>query len=158
MRTTTYTVPDGKHVLTAISAADDAGTKSAFYTYDASGNMLTRPVSPSDSQTMTWDAEGHIATSVDAGGTTSYVYDANGNRLLRIDSAGKTLYLPNQELRFDASAGMKTATRYYTHGDLTVATRSGGKLTWLSGDHHGTAEITVDAVTQATAVRRETPF
>ena len=31
-------------------------------------------------------------------------------------------------------------------------------MVWLVGDHHGTAQISVNAVGQAVAIRRETPF
>src|SRR5258706_8206053 len=108
-------------------------------------------------QKLTWDAEGLLESSTDGTGTTSYIYDANGNRLLRIDPLGKTLYLPQQELRYETLTEEKTTTRYYAHGDLTVAMREANGVTWLSGDNHGTAEITVHAVTQATSIRRQTP-
>ena len=35
---------------------------------------------PDGTQTMTWDTEGRIATSVDGSGASSYVSDADGNR------------------------------------------------------------------------------
>jgi RHS repeat-associated protein len=120
--------------------------------------MLTRPTAKSGTQTLTWDPEGHLASSRDSTGTTTYVYDADGNRLVRSDPAGKTLYLPGQEVRYTAGTGVKTCTRYYSHVGGVVATRTGKGVTWLSGDHHGTAQISVDAKTQATAIRRQTPF
>jgi RHS repeat-associated protein len=157
-RTTTYTTPVGQHRLTGTSTADGTGTRTAAYGYDDSGNMSIRPTTGSGTQTMTWDVEGHLATSQDPTGTTSYVYDVDGTRLIRKDPTGKTLYLPGQELRYTASSGVKTCTRYYTHAGQTVATRTGSGLTWLSGDHHGTAQISINALTQAVATRRETPF
>ncbi len=151
-RTTDYTAGDG-HQVDSMSTSDTTGTRSVSYTYDASGNTVTRP-----GATLTWDAEGHLATSTDATGATSYVYDVDGSRLLRKDPKGKTLYLPGQELRYTTSTGLKTCARYYTHGDAVVATRTSGGVVWLSGDHHGTAAIAINAVGQATAIRRQTPF
>jgi YD repeat-containing protein len=91
-RTTTYTAPVGSHKLAATSSVDSAGTKAASYTYDTSGNTKTRPTGTSGTQTLTWDAEGHLATSQDTTGTTSYIYDVDGTRLIRKDPTGKTLY------------------------------------------------------------------
>ena len=91
-------------------------------------------------------------------GTTSFIYDVDGTRLVRKDPTGKTLYLPGQELRYTNAGGLKSCTRYYTHADTVIAVRSGAGVVWLSGDHHGTAGIAVNAVSQAVATRRETPY
>lgn len=157
-RTTDYTVPAGKHRLTATSAVDNTGTKTGTYKYDASGNMEERPTDSAGQQTMTWDAEGRLATSTDGTGVTSYIYDVDGNRLIRKDPTGKTLYLPGQELRYTTSGGTKKCTRYYSHADRTIAMRTSAGIVWLGADHHGTAQISINAVGQAVAVRRETPF
>ena len=156
-RTTTYTVPSGTHRLAETKTEDNTGVRTAAYTHDKRGNTLTRPTAGAGSQTLTWDDEGHLATSSDKTGTTSYIYSADGARLIRKDPGGKTLYLPGQELRI-ANGRAPTATRYYSHGGETVATRAGGKLTWLAGDHHGTAQVAIDAVSQAVSIRRQTPF
>jgi len=157
-RTTTYTVPGGKHQLTATSTADGTGTTTGSYGYDTAGNMLTRTAGTAGTQTMTWDAEGHLATSTDATGTTSYVYDADGARLVRRDPAGRTLYLPGQELRFTTNGGVSTASRYYSNAGQVVAVRAGTGLTWLSGDAQGTSQISVEAASQTVSTRRQTPF
>jgi RHS repeat-associated protein len=107
---------------------------------------------------MTWDAEGHLATSQDAAGTTSYVYDVDGNRLAHFDPAGATLYLPGQELRFTTASGARKVTRYYTHASEVFAMRTASGVAWLSGDHHDTPQIAVAGVGQAVSIRRELPF
>ncbi|WBB78833.1 transcriptional regulator [Micromonospora sp. WMMD882] len=157
-RTTTYTPQAGRHRLAGTSTVDDTGTKTASYGYDASGNTITRPTAAGGVQNLTWDAEGRLASSQDATGTTSYVYDVDGTRLVRRDPAGRTLYLPGQELRYDAATGAKTCVRYYSHAGETVAMRTGAGVTWLVSDHHGTAQVAFDAVNQNVATRRETPF
>ncbi|GIH03928.1 hypothetical protein Rhe02_19950 [Rhizocola hellebori] len=155
-KTTTYTVPGGAHKLTATSTVDDTGTKAGTYQYDASGNTEKRPTATAGTQTLSWDVEGHLATSIDTTGTTSYLYDVDGSRLIRKDPTGKTLYLPGQELRYQS--GVKKCTRYYTHAERTIATRTSSGLVWLAADHHGTANLSVNAVGQATSIRRQTPF
>jgi RHS repeat-associated protein len=158
-RDTTYTVPAGAHKLTGTSTIDGSGTRTGAYTYDASGNTLSRPTTSGGTQTLTWDAEGHLATSQDSTGTTSYLYDVDGNRLLRNDPTGKTLYLPGQELRFTTATSTKKTTRYYTHAGQTIAMRTAADgVIWLSGDHHDTAQISINAVNQAVSIRRQTPF
>jgi RHS repeat-associated protein len=157
-RTTTYTVPDGRHLMTAASTVDNTGTRTGGFTYDPVGNMLTRPAGAAGTQTMTWDAEGHLATSTDSTGTTSFVYDADGGRLIRQDPAGRTLYLPGQELRYAANGGVSTGTRYYSHAGQPIAGRSGAGLTWFSGDAQGTVQISVSALNQTVSTRRQTPF
>ncbi|WP_051104774.1 RHS repeat-associated core domain-containing protein [Catelliglobosispora koreensis] len=150
-RTTDYTIKPGTHQV--------SGAGSAAYTYDPAGNMLTRPAPGGGTQTMTWDAEGHLATSTDTTGTTSYIYDADGSRLIRNDPTGTTLYLPDQEVRSTNGVSAASCSRYYTHAGQTLATRTAAGVVWLSGDHHGTANISIEAGNaQTTAIRRETPF
>ncbi|MGH9885053.1 MAG: RHS repeat domain-containing protein, partial [bacterium] len=158
-RDTTYTVPVGAHRLTGATTIDSTGTRSRTYTYDPSGNLVSRPSETAGIQTMTWDAEGHLATSHDASGTTSYIYDPDGNRLVRSDPGGKTLYLPGQELRYSAADASKKSTRYYIHARQMVAMRTAAAgVVWVSSDHHGTAQIAITAAGQAVSTRRETPF
>jgi RHS repeat-associated protein len=109
-------------------------------------------------QTLTWDAEGHLATVSDSTGTTSYLYDANGNRLISRDPTGTTLYLPGQELRLTKATGTVSCTRYYTHGGTTVASRTPSGISWLAPDWQGTSQTAIDAVTQQVTQRRQTPF
>jgi RHS repeat-associated protein len=156
-RDTAYTVQTG-HRLAATSMLDDLGATEAAYTYDRAGNTLTRPSPSSGLQTMTWDAEGHVATVEDASGVTSFVYDADGNRLLRKDPTGTTLYLPGQELRYALADGSKRTTRYYAHADQIIAMRTAAGITWLSGDHHDTSQISITSVEQTVSIRRQTPF
>ncbi|MEU0841437.1 hypothetical protein ABZ370_18490 [Streptomyces sp. NPDC005962] len=84
--------------------------------------------------------------------------DATGNQLLRSSPSETTFYLPGMELHQNKSTGAITATRYYSLGDQTIAVRDTGGVTFLSGDHHGTAQLAVDAVTGQTQRRRLDPF
>jgi RHS repeat-associated protein len=163
VRTTTYTVPTPgaaqPHALTGTTVVDGSGTRTASYGYDAAGNTTARPSqSGSGSQSLTWDAEGHLATLTDNGSTTSYLYDVGGTRLISRDSTGKTLYLPGQELRYTSATGTKATTRYYGEAGLTVAMRTTAGLTWLVGDRQGTTNLTVDAASQTYSSRLQDPY
>ncbi|RDI23081.1 DUF6973 domain-containing protein [Lentzea flaviverrucosa] len=156
-RTSDYVPTPGAHSLASTVTTDNAGSRTAAYTYDELGNTLTRPSPAGGTQMMTWDREGRVATTADESGQSSYVYDADGNRLVRRDPGGRTLYLPSQELRVTTS-GVKQCTRYYTHGGQTIAMRTSTGLTWMSSDQHGTTQITVNALNQNVTTRRTLPF
>ncbi|MCW6010831.1 transcriptional regulator, partial [Micromonospora sp. CPCC 205371] len=162
-RKTDYTYPaagaDRPHAVTSTSTQVGNTTTTATYTYDDTGNTLTRPTASAGTQTLTWDAEGHLATSVDSTGTTSYLYDADGNRLVRRDPTGATLYLPGQEIRFTTSNATRVGTRYYAFNGATFASRTvASGLTWLASDHQGTAQVAVKESGQQATVRRQKPY
>jgi RHS repeat-associated protein len=140
------------------------------YRFDLSGNMTCRPTvgssnndcdTKANSQSLDWDADGKLAT-VKVGGSTieSNVYDADGTRLVRRDATGTTIYLPNQEIRKEAST--VTGTRYYTLGGTVCASRRASSaitdVTWLFNDHQGTQQLAVNAGTQTVTIRRQTPY
>ncbi|WP_344130566.1 RHS repeat-associated core domain-containing protein [Luedemannella flava] len=161
VRTTDYVYPAAggaqPHTLLSATTQSATGTTTASWTYDAMGNTTSRPGGTSG-QTVKWDVEGHVISQEDSTGKTEYIYDADGERLVRRDPTGKTLFLPGQELRYTAGTGAKATTRYYQHAGTTVATRTTSGVTWICNDHQGTASITINATTQAYALRRQDPY
>ncbi|PZF99891.1 sugar-binding protein, partial [Micromonospora deserti] len=160
--TTSYTYPEPgatqPHRLDGWSRTDNIGTTTGAYTYDATGNMTTRP-GPSGQQTLTWDVDGHLATLTDSAGKNSYIYDANGNRLIANTPTESTLFLGTTEVRRNASTGSVQATRYYSFNDETIAQRTVTGITWLASDHQGTSQVSVTADTNQTITqRRQTPY
>ncbi|MEN3611523.1 polymorphic toxin-type HINT domain-containing protein [Plantactinospora sp. ZYX-F-223] len=170
--TRTYTLPTGgkgvprPHAVTSVTTeAPGQPPVVTNYGYDATGNTTCRPAGttantcPPDtnSQHLTWDFEGHLA-SVSGNATTagSYIYDANGNRLIRRDATGTTLYLPGHEIRYEA--GVRTPTRYYTFAGKLVASRTPAGLTWTHTDHQGSQHTTIHPTSQAVTTRRQTPY
>ncbi|MFI0941853.1 polymorphic toxin-type HINT domain-containing protein [Streptomyces sp. NPDC021020] len=155
----TYAAPAaGTHQLSRVTQTGTAPHIDS-YTYDAAGNTETRTSDGGSPQSLDWNAQGHLA-SVTQGATTlaSYTYDAGGNRLTGTDSSGTTLYLPDgNELLLKPDSTL-VGTRYYDFNGTTVAMRSGGKLTYLIADAHGTATTQIDAATQAVTRRRTTIF
>ncbi|MCW3815446.1 RHS repeat protein [Micromonospora sp. DR5-3] len=143
-RTYTYQATQ-PHLVRSVTT----GSATANYGYDASGNTTSRP-----GQTLTWDAEGRLASS----GTEAAVYDADGNRLIRRDATGTTVYLTDTEVH-RAASGSVTATRYYRQADSVVAVRTPSRLSWLVDDHQGTATTAVaDQAGQPTVRRHQLPF
>ena len=148
--TTDYTTVG--HRLTSTTGPNSS------YGYDPAGNLTSRPSPAGGAQALTWDAEGHLATTQDSTGTTSYLYDVEGNRLISETPTGKTLFLPGQELRYSKSSGVKAGVRFYSHNSEQIAVRSSAGLNWITADKHGTAQVSVQSVGQAVAIRRDTPF
>ncbi|MGW3644690.1 polymorphic toxin-type HINT domain-containing protein [Streptomyces sp. NPDC000878] len=147
------------HTLTSSTTTTGSTSTTDSYTYDASGNTHTRTLN-GRTQTLDWDAEGHLAKATNADGTSvSCLYDADGNRLLSRDDSGTTLYLGDTEVRLAKGTTTTTGTRYYTWAGRTVAVRtSSGSLQWQVTDAHDTAETAVDATTQTVTRRRLDPF
>ncbi|MFC9394190.1 RHS repeat domain-containing protein [Streptomyces sp. NPDC057027] len=154
--TRVYATPAaGSHALTSVSQSGPDGQVTETYTYNQTGATTSRRIGSAAEQILEWDTEGHLAKTTQGATVTGYLYDTDGDRLLRTDSAGTTLYLPGgNELKLGKD-GKVTGTRYYSAGSTTVAMRSGGRITFLLADHHGTGTTQVDAVTQA-IVRRKT--
>ncbi|MEU6156527.1 RHS repeat-associated core domain-containing protein [Actinosynnema sp. NPDC047251] len=159
--TSTYAYPTSgaaqPHALTSTTTTSPSGSTSATYGYDQSGNNTRRTLS-SGEHTLAWDRENHLDTVTSPGGTTKYIYDADGNQLVRRDPGKTTVYLPGQEFTRDSS-GVVTATRYYTHGDKTVALRaSGTNPTYLVPDLHGTNSLAIQSVGFAVSRRTFDPY
>ncbi|MFF7579148.1 polymorphic toxin-type HINT domain-containing protein [Streptomyces sp. NPDC008061] len=153
-----YTYPPAgaakAHSLTSRTTTGPAGTSTDNYTYDSSGNTITRP-----GQSLTWDAEGHLATVTKSGKTTSYLYDTAGNRLIGRTPTETTLYLGNTEVTLPTGATKAKATRYFDLGGGQTAIRSDdGTFAFTIADHHGTGELAVQAADLAITQRRTLPF
>jgi RHS repeat-associated protein len=127
------------------------------YEYNPIGET-TRRVKAGTNQTLSWDREGRVSSVTDNGKTTSFIYTADGTRLIRKDPSGATLYLGKQEIRLPAGGVKPTVTRYYTHGDATIAMHDGGKLQYLAADHQGTSQLAIDTTTLTVTRRRQTPY
>ncbi|MGW6461886.1 RHS repeat-associated core domain-containing protein, partial [Streptomyces sp. NPDC055078] len=168
--TTTYTYDlqhnqtPRPHLLTGTTTAPTSPTQPATsYTYDQSGNTLTRTTGTgtpdATTQTLEWGPENTLTNVTEADNSqTSFLNDADGNRLIRRDTTGTTLYLGETELRLDKATNTVQATRYYSHAGQTVAMRTPQSLTWLSTDHNGTANLQIDAATQTVTRRHTQPF
>ncbi|QKW10678.1 hypothetical protein HUT18_06320 [Streptomyces sp. NA04227] len=147
------------------SAASSTSHSSAYcsYAYDATGNTTSRPQGDK-TQTLTWDPEGHLAkvTEPDGSGgqkTTEYLYDADGNRLIGRTPTETTLYLGHTEVVLPKGSTTPRATRYIDlGGGHQAVAKDDGTVSITLADHHGTAQLAVDAATQKLTQRRTLPF
>jgi RHS repeat-associated protein len=168
--TRTYTSPAAgavqPHTLTSVNSktppvnGQPGIEKIDSYTYDKTGNTRTRTLNGT-TQTLDWDAEGHLTKVTEGTKTTSFVYDADGNRLLRKDNTGTTLYLGEQELFLSATNGTVKGTRFITHGGELVAAKTSTSVKWMVSDHQGTGELAIDAAAgagQGVQRRYQTPY
>lgn len=162
----TYSYPAAQsarpHAVSSFSQQVQGGASTWTYGYDAAGNTTSRQQGSNAAQTLTWDAEGRVASvAAAASGTDTYLYDAAGSRLVRRQGGSRTVYLPGgQEATVDA-AGAVSAVRYYSFGGQTVAVRTGPKgsdVSSIISDPQGTAEMVVQNVTNTLTQRRDDPF
>ncbi|MFF4290984.1 polymorphic toxin-type HINT domain-containing protein [Streptomyces sp. NPDC001633] len=165
---TTYTYPKPgtpqPHTLTSLDTTGPTGTSTSAYGYDNVGNTTTRTVH-GDKQTLTWDAEGHLAKVTEPAGdnstkTTSYIYDADGNRLITHTDTTTTLTLGDHtEVTLDKGATTPKATRYIPLGSGNQAVLADdGTYTITLADHHGTGQLAINAADQTLTQRRQLPF
>ncbi|MFE9097640.1 DddA-like double-stranded DNA deaminase toxin [Streptomyces sp. NPDC007264] len=136
------------HTMTGITS--DPSGKDSTYTYDATGNTLTRAL-PGTTQDLAWSPENKPDSVTVGGKKTTYVYDADGNRLLENSPSGSTLYLGETELTTDATGKITRASRSYAQAGAPTVVRTtsngsttGHKLNVLIADHLGTANTTVE--------------
>ncbi|MCX5129991.1 RHS repeat domain-containing protein [Streptomyces sp. NBC_00347] len=170
--TNTYPASGAARPHTPVSTTRKLGSNGPVttnLTYDKAGNTLTRPDTgdapdnlPGDggpTQTLTWNAEGRLASNTTNAGTSTYIYDAAGNRLARKDPGKTTLYAGTDELTRDTATDKVTGTRYYTTpGGTTIVRTSAGKLSYVAADHHNTGTTSIDAATLAVQRRFTKPF
>ncbi|MFE9574533.1 RHS repeat-associated core domain-containing protein [Streptomyces sp. NPDC006692] len=161
--TETYPTAGQPHphaVQSMTTASKAAGTSTDTFAYDASGNT-TAHTTGAGTQNFSWTDEGKLdtITKTQQDNGTDFVYDADGNQLLRHDPTTATLYLPGTQVVLSKAAGTTSATRYYTApGGLTVARSTGGHLTYLAADPHGTDNVAIDSATLTAQRRPTTPF
>ncbi|WP_371659829.1 polymorphic toxin-type HINT domain-containing protein [Streptomyces sp. NBC_00280] len=164
----TYHYPDPgavrPHTLTSVDNTTGTVKSTDSFTYDLAGNTRTRLLGNGDSQTLDWDAEGNltkVTQPVEGAGdkVTDYLYDAEGNRLIGRTPTETTLYLGATEITLAKNATAAKGTRYFDLGGGHQAVQANdGTISFALADHHGTAQLSVNATTQALAQRRTLPF
>ncbi|WP_079053738.1 polymorphic toxin-type HINT domain-containing protein [Streptomyces graminilatus] len=152
------------HTLGSVDTTTGTVKSTDSFTYDVAGNTHTRLLGNGTSQTLDWDAEGHLTkvTQPVEGGSdkvTDYLYDADGNRLIGRTPTETTLYLGATEITLAKGATAAKGTRYFDLGGGHQAVQANdGTISFTLADHHGTAQLSVNATTQALTQRRTLPF
>jgi RHS repeat-associated protein len=106
---------------------------------------LARRVVAGQTQTLTWDPQGRLASFTKGSNTARYVYDPTGQRLVQSIPSATTIYLAGLIELKKPSSGAVTADRYYTLANTTVAFRDDASVYYLLGNHQGSAALTVKA-------------
>ncbi|MFI9630867.1 RHS repeat domain-containing protein [Streptomyces sp. NPDC052042] len=151
------------HTLTSVTMTGPSGTAKDTYGYDETGNTTTR-TRAGTTQTLVWDAEGHLAKVTEPGAdgsdkVTEYLYDAEGDRLISRTPIGTTVYLGGTEITLAKGSSTPKATRYFDLGGGHQAVqKDDGSVSVTIADHHGTAQLAVDTATQQLVQRRTLPF
>ncbi|MEU5002078.1 polymorphic toxin-type HINT domain-containing protein [Streptomyces sp. NPDC021622] len=152
------------HTLTSVTSQLPGGTATKdTYGYDETGNTTTRTVR-GDTQTLAWDAEGHLAKVTEPvegekDKVTEYLYDTDGNRLIARTPTETTLYLGHTEVTLPKGATKAKATRYTPLGGGHQAVKEdNGTVTFTTADHQGTGQLSIAATDLALTQRRTLPF
>ncbi|MEV4825751.1 polymorphic toxin-type HINT domain-containing protein [Micromonospora sp. NPDC049274] len=161
--TTNYTYNgNGKnqpHTLTSTTTTGGL-TGATAYSYDPSGNMLTRTAGQG-SQTLTWDDTGELsAVTGGTDGDSSFIYDADGNLLIQKDPGATTLYLPGQQITLNTNTQTLSGVRYHSLPNGATATRkgSGTNYSYMIPDHQGTPSLYLNNTAQMPTWRQYTPY
>lgn len=168
-RTSSYANPGQStwptHGLGSVTSVGPTGTGKNTYSYDAAGNMTGRVLSTGDTETLTWNPQGALATDTTTNGAVSYLYDASGNALIRSDTGANskqgqtTLYLPGQEVYLNQTSKAVTADRFISApGGASIVEQTGGAVWYEFTDPQGTATLDVNGSTLATQRREFTPW
>jgi RHS repeat-associated protein len=105
------------------------------FPFDASGNMLS-----DGHNTLTYDAENRVVSSVNqiSGATGVYSYDGNGKRVQKLTGAIPTVYIFSGHgiAEYDNGAGPASPSREYIFaGGSLIATVNGSTTTFHHADH-----------------------
>ncbi|WP_416973955.1 polymorphic toxin-type HINT domain-containing protein, partial [Streptomyces sp. 4F14] len=157
-----YTKTAQPHTLSGTTTGTDCAAPQKTYQYDATGNTVKRP-GVKNPQDLTWTPEGQLNKLTENGVATDYIYSADNSLLIRATQNGeRVLYAGATELHLRAD-GTVWAQRYYSAGGVTAALRTNqsgtNKLTYLTGDNHGTSSLALNPDTAQTFIKRyTTPF
>ncbi|MFG2896040.1 ricin-type beta-trefoil lectin domain protein [Streptomyces zaomyceticus] len=160
--------------LTDPAANAIKGTQLTIATCGSTGQIWTTTPTGSlpagQTQTLTYDTEGHTASVTTPSGTTSnaskYLYDADGNLLIQTSAVGgadktRILYLFGgaEQITLNVTAKTWTALRHYAGPDGTTITRtSTGSVSYQVPNAQGTSTTSVDAVTLLATRRSYDPY
>ncbi|MYU21839.1 polymorphic toxin-type HINT domain-containing protein [Streptomyces sp. SID8352] len=158
-----YTSTAQPHTLTGTTTGSGCASPQRTYTYDTTGNTTKRPgVANGSTQSLTWSDEGRLSRLTEGGKSTDYLYGADGNLLIRATQNGeRVLYAGSTELHLRAN-GTTWAQRYYAADGITAGLRTNQtgteKITFLTGNHHGTSSLAIERLDQQFTKRYSTPF
>ncbi len=140
-----------KHAVTLLNGVQR-------YWYDQNGNMTRRDEwngSQWVTYNQTWDAENRLASVTVNGQTTTFVYDGDGQRVKKVQSGQTTAYAGNH---YEYNVNTSVATSYYYAGSTRVAVRQGSVVSYLHGDHLGSASLATTSGGAVHSQQRYLPY
>ena len=120
--------------LTPGSGRTHFSAPTGTFRFDANGNLTYR-----NGQTLTWDAENHLAALTASGVDERYQYDAGGARVKKT-SAGVTTFYPFPDYEVTGS----TVTKRYFFAGQPLAVSVGGALSYLHADQVDSPSVATD--------------
>jgi RHS repeat-associated protein len=125
-------------------------------TYDANGNMLTR-IENGVTYRQAWNVENRLSvvTNTASGMVTQFHYDGDGQRVKKTEGVTTTVYVGTI---YEKNVTTGVTTTYYFAAGQRIATRQGGTLTYLYGDHLGSATVAATSAGAEAGRQRYTPF
>jgi YD repeat-containing protein len=118
-------------------------SKGGDFQCDSSGNMTGRRLEAEGvTYTQGWDAENRLISVTAGGTTTQLVYDGDGNLVKKVAGAVMTVYVGAY---FEKNLSTGVTTSYYYAGSTRVAMRKGGVVSYLHGDHLGSASLATNS-------------
>jgi hypothetical protein len=104
---------------------------------------------------LAYHAENRLISATVGLATTQYVYDGDGTLVQKVAGGQTTVYVgPHCEKNLTTGV----VTKYYTLGGQRVAMRVGSDVTWIHGDHLGSASLTTDINRITTGELRYYPY
>ncbi len=145
------------------AAANRLSSDSTYtYSYDNTGNLLTKKQSGSTLDTYTWDRANRLLSLASGGTTTSYAYDGNGQRIQQTVGANTTTYLNDvQRGQWQVlSATQSSSTTRYAHGPMGLLAQQNPDTTWRWPvlDGLGSVRAVVDSGVAPQESRQYSPF
>jgi RHS repeat-associated protein len=113
------------------------------FSYDLNGNMISRRLQTGGTTySQGWDAENRLISVTAGGTTTQFAYDGDGNLVKKVVGTVTTVYVGAY---FEKNLSTGVTTSYYYAGSTRVAMRKGGVVSYLHGDHLGSASLATNS-------------
>ena len=138
-----------------VHAVTNAGSNT--YGSDANGNQTTRTIA-GQTVTLGYDAENRLVSATGANLSAQFTFDGDGRRVKSVVN-GETILFAGGHYELKGNE----VTKYYFAGASRIAVRKtivpqSSTLTYLAGDHLGSASLAVDASTGEVIQTRYKPW
>ena len=99
--------------------------------------------------------ENRLSGVTGGGQSFSLTYDGDGRRVKKVENGVTTIFVGGH---YEKNLTTNVVTKYYALGGKRVAMRNASGVTYLHGDHLGSASLTTDASGNKVSELRYRPF